>query len=360
MPASSADIAIATPHADLAACRSLLAGGSRSFRAASRLLPASLGDAACQLYAFCREADDLIDEGASPRDALGVLERRISAVYRGEPGPSSTDRALSEVVQRYGVPRALLDALLEGFAWDADRRRYENLSDVLDYSARVAGSVGVMMALLMGNRDPQVLARAAELGLAMQLTNIARDVGEDARAGRLYLPLQWLRDAGIDPGEFLSNPRHSAQLASVIRRLLDEAHRLYQRADSGIAALPRSCRPGIYAARLLYSGIGDQLARQEYDAVTSRSVVPASRKLALLAQVFGVVQLARDGRSHPPMAETGFLITAVERGSVEFEAGRPAEPDTSPGSFSRRMIWMLELFEAMEARDRAAPRQRAG
>jgi phytoene synthase len=360
MPASSAELDIATPVVDLATCRTLLSGGSRSFRAASYLLPARVGNAACQLYAFCREADDLIDEGDDPVQALSALEQRISAVYRGDTAPSSVDRALGDVVNRYQLPRELLDALLEGFAWDADRRQYESLSGVIDYSARVAGSVGVMMALLMGRRSRHTLARAADLGIAMQLTNIARDVGEDARAGRLYLPKQWLRDVGIDPEAFLAAPQYSEALATVIHRLLNEAAMLYRRAESGIAMLPRRCRPGIYAARLLYAGIGEHLARREYDAVSGRAVVPASGKLRILARVGGVARLPADALEQPPLAETRFLVDAVEQLPLGINPPRPARRAMAPGGFPRRMIWMLELFEAMEVRDRAAARQRTG
>ena len=97
------------------------------------------------------------------------------------------------------------DALFEGLQWDCEGRRYEDLEALHAYAARVAGAVGVMMALLMGVRDADALARACDLGVAMQLTNIARDVGEDARAGRLYLPLDWLREAGLDPAAFLAD-----------------------------------------------------------------------------------------------------------------------------------------------------------
>ncbi len=359
MPASSADINIATPVVDLAACRSLLSGGSRSFSAASYLLPSSVGNAACQLYAFCREADDLIDEGDDPVQALSALEQRISAAYRGDPVPSSVDRALGEVVHRYQVPRILLDALLEGFAWDAEHRQYESLSEVIDYSARVAGSVGVMMAVLMGRRCRHTLARAADLGVAMQLTNIARDVGEDARAGRLYLPKQWLRDVGIAPEAFLTAPQHSNALATVIRRLLDEAARLYRQAESGIAVLPRRCRPGIYAARLLYAGIGEHLALGGYDAVGGRTVVPATGKLKILTRVGGVARLPADALEQPSLAETRFLVDAVDPSPAQFDTPRPTHRNGLTG-LPRRLVWMLELFEAMEQRDRAASRQRAG
>jgi 15-cis-phytoene synthase len=161
----------------------------------------------------------------------------------------------------FDMPRALPDALLEGLAWDAMGRRYRNLADLHAYSARVASAVGVMMCVLMRVRSPDALARAADLGLAMQLTNIARDVGEDARAGRLFLPLDWLEEAGIDPERFLADPRPSAALAGVVRRLLDEADELYLRAATGVSSLPADCRLGIAAARHIYAAIGTEVAR---------------------------------------------------------------------------------------------------
>ena len=116
----------------------------------------------------------------------------------------------------------------------------------------------------MGQRAPDIVARACDLGVAMQLTNIARDVGEDARAGRLYLPLSWLRDAGIDPdtmaGEACFSP---PEIAAIVQRLLDAADWLYGRATLGIAHLPLACRPGIYAARALYAEIGRELERAQ-------------------------------------------------------------------------------------------------
>jgi phytoene synthase len=354
MPASTPELSITTPNIDLAHCRELLCSGSRSFYAASHLLPAPVRDAACRLYAFCREADDLIDEGDDPARALALLEQRLSAVYSGEPGPGPIDRALADVVRRYRVPRALLDALLEGFAWDAQSRQYDSLSDVLDYSARVAGSVGVMMALLQGARAPDTLARAADLGLAMQLTNIARDVGEDARAGRLYLPRAWLREAGIDPDDFLARPTFSAGLASVIERLLAEAETLYRRADSGIAVLPRRCRPGIYAARMFYAEIGAQLARHDHDAVGLRSVVPARRKLMLLARLPRAWWLDAPALAAPVADQTRFLVSAVAQGDAEAPPERGAS-----GGFGERLAWTVELFSALEARDRAQFASRA-
>ena len=240
---------LTTFETDLLACREMLRGGSRSFFAASRLLPGRVRRPATALYAFCRVADDLIDNG-DPAPALDALHRRLEAIYAGRPGPEPSDRALSHVVQQHRVPRVLLDRLLEGFAWDAEGRRYEDLPALEAYAARVAGTVGAMMAVLMGAREPGTLARACDLGVAMQLTNIARDVGEDARAGRLYLPLSWMREAGLDPEAWLARPEPSPALAAIIARLVAAAGELYRRADAGIAALPLDCRPGIGTARL--------------------------------------------------------------------------------------------------------------
>src|SRR5262249_23564015 len=160
---------------------------------------------------------------------------------------SPADRAFADVVARFAIPRELPEALLEGLAWDAEGRRYETPGDLLDYAARVAGTVGAMMSLLMRRRDPAVVARACDLGIAMHLTSFARDVGEDARAGRLYLPRQWLRDEAIDPEEWLADPRYDVRIGKVIGRVLAVADIFYRRSIAGVGALPSSCRPGIHA-----------------------------------------------------------------------------------------------------------------
>ena len=154
---------------------------------------------------------------------------------------------------RHGLPRGVMDALLDGFAWDAEERVYDDLSSVLAYSARVAAAVGVLMTLIMGVREPCTLARACDLGIAMQLTNIARDVGEDARRGRLYLPRDWLREEGIDPAAWLGSPVFDARIGRVVRRLLHVAETLYQRSKPGVTQLPADCRAAIHAARLVLS-----------------------------------------------------------------------------------------------------------
>ena len=233
---------------DLHHCREAIRTGSLSFHAASKLLPAKVRDPALALYAFCRLADDAVDDSADKAPAVLALRDRLDLVYAGRPRNVPADRAFAAVVQDFEMPRALPDALLEGLAWDAFGRQYQTMPDLLTYCARVASAVGAMMCVLMRVRDADALARACDLGLAMQLTNIARDVGEDARAGRLYLPRDWMREAGIDPEAWLQAPSFTSALGSVVSRLLAEADVLYERAALGISALPRDCRPAIQAA----------------------------------------------------------------------------------------------------------------
>jgi len=206
---------------DLAHCRAAIRTGSLSFHAASRLLPARVRDPALVLYAFCRLADDEVDEGTDKASAVLRLRDRLDLAYAGRPRNAPEDRAFAAIVETFEMPRALPEALLEGLAWDAVGRRYATLSGVRDYSARVAAAVGAMMCVLMRVRDGDALARACDLGVAMQLTNIARDVGEDAREGRLYLPLDWLRAEGIDPDGFLAAPAHGPALGRVVAGLPD-------------------------------------------------------------------------------------------------------------------------------------------
>ena len=328
---------------DLDQCRAAIRTGSHSFHAASRLLPRRIADPAIVLYAFCRLADDAVDETAPHHRAAAVLRlhERLDAVYRGTPADAPADRAFARVVEASGLPRALPEALLEGLAWDAQGRRYATLSDLRGYSARVASAVGAMMCVLMGVRDRDALARACDLGVAMQLTNIARDVGEDARAGRLFLPLDWMAEAGIDRDAFLADPQPTQAVRVVVRRLLREADRLYWRAEAGVRALPLGARPGILAARHVYAGIGGALRRGGLDSITRRARTTGLRKAGLLglslAQAGATALLPRSAVLHArPLDECLFLVEAAAR------------PDRAAWSAP-----MLDVLAQLAAHDRA-------
>ncbi|GJE54643.1 MULTISPECIES: phytoene/squalene synthase family protein [Methylobacterium] len=343
--------------ADHAACRAAIRTGSKSFFAASTLLPPAVRVPSFGLYAFCRLSDDAVDEAGSrarQRMASDRLAQRLSLAYAGRPANAPADRALADLVARYAMPEALPRALLEGLAWDAGGRRYATLSELTDYAARVAGAVGAMMTLIMGVRDPAVLARACDLGVAMQFTNIARDVGEDARAGRLYLPLDWLAQAGIDPDAFLADPVASPAIRSVVARLLDAAEILYRRSEPGIGGLPLGCRPAIRGARLIYAEIGRAIEANGLDSVTCRARVPGSRKAVLLARAALPAPVLPDAAA-PPLPETAYLVDAVRdhpMPALPVPRRLPAWWDVSG-----QVAHVLDLIEQLQEREAFAENQ---
>lgn len=344
-------LAIHAIPADLAACRALLRGGSRSFQLASYLLPPTVREPVASLYAFCRMADDAIDGSADPAAALAVLSARLDRIYRGEPMPGYADRAFADVVSAHALPRALPEALFEGFAWDAEGRRYRTIDEVEAYALRVAGAVGMMMAVVMGVRDPAALARASDLGIAMQLSNIARDIAEDARAGRLYLPEAWLLEVGVDPAAWLARPVFDERLATVARRLVAHADRLYRQAACGIALLPGDCRPAIRAASALYAAIGHHVARRAPPLLAERVVVSGHAKAALLLSAMMPRSATRGiDRAAPAIAPAQPLIEAVIEAPVAFSAPTPRRlPWWRVGD---HYAWVLRLFEALERAER--------
>jgi phytoene synthase len=267
-------------------------------------------------------ADDIIDHGAVTQSAVDALRGRLDRIYTGRPLPHSEDRALARVVEHYAIPRALPEELLEGFAWEIEGRSYHTMEDLHAYSARVAGTVGVMVTIIMGRQDKATLSRACDLGVAMQLTNIARDVGEDARRGKLYLPRQWMCEAGLDPDQWLAKPNFSPTLGTVVRRLLDEADRLYQRAEGGIGRLPGDCRIAIQTARLVYADIGRVIAASGYDSVTARAVTSGRRKTWLALRAAPAL-LPRVG----PETTDGVATVPAARFLIDAALG----PDANPG-----------------------------
>ncbi|MDZ7627166.1 MAG: phytoene/squalene synthase family protein [Parvularculaceae bacterium] len=329
--------------ADVEACAAAIRGGSKTFFAASMLLPKETRLGAYAVYAFCRYSDDAIDVAGGDRTALENLRQRLALIFEGRPADHFADRAFANAIRRFDIPRALPEALLEGFEWDVDKRRYQTLGELEAYAARVAGAVGAIMACLMGARSRAAIARASDLGTAMQLTNIARDVGEDARAGRLYLPLDMMAAEGLDTDGFLAAPRHTRALGAVIHRLLGRAGELYARGAAGIAYLPSDCRAAIGAAGLIYSDIGREIAARNHDSVSTRAVVSKGRKLALLGKA--LVGAPQDAalRQLPPLAANEFLVDAAYRDAPEI---------TPSSNFDDQLAGVIDLFSRLEQRER--------
>jgi len=264
---------------DRLACRAWIQRHSKSFFLSSLLLPARVRQASWALYAFCRRADDAVDEEpAGGMARVESLRRRLERVYAGRADDDPIDRAFAAVVERYRIPRALPEALLAGMEMDARGTRYDSDEELLVYCFRVAATVGLMMTRVMGASDDVAYLRAADLGVAMQLTNIARDVGEDERRGRVYLPGALL--ARVDGGD------RAATLRAATRAILERAEGHYRAADRGVPLLPRDCRFAIASARRIYAAIGDAIARNGYDSVSQRAYVSLPRKLLLVASAW--------------------------------------------------------------------------
>ena len=259
-------------------CAATLAKHSKSFALAGKLLPRQARRDAAVLYTYCRLADDAIDlaEPAAQPAALAQLRRDLQSVYRGEPQEDVRLRAFQELATRCRLPREYPEELLAGFGMDSAGTQYDTLDDLLLYCHRVAGVVGLMMCHVLGVSDARALKNAAHLGIAMQLTNICRDVAEDWRLGRLYLPLALLRQCG--------SGALNGSVAIVTRQLLREAERFYQSGDAGIIALPLRAAFSVRAARLIYSAIGARIRQRHFDALSTRAVVPLTQKLLLVCK----------------------------------------------------------------------------
>ncbi len=271
---------------DQSACAETLAVHGRSFALASRFLePERRADAAA-LYAWCRRADDAVDlPRGSPRRALNELRRELDSIYAGEAQHDPSARAFQSSVHARKIPPEYPSELLNGLEMDVAGVRYETLEDLLLYCHRVAGTVGAMMAHVLGVSDERAVPHAAELGIAMQLTNISRDIHEDWRRGRLYVPRELLAELGLQElpehaGQPLSAEARRA-LARSTETLLDHAERWYAAGNRGLTALSFRSELAIRSASSIYSRIGGRVRLQGCDPLAGRAVVPLFEKLAL-------------------------------------------------------------------------------
>lgn len=288
-------------------CRRILGHHSKSFALAGRLLPNQTLDKAAVVYAFCRAVDDYIDEAppAETPERVAELRGRLASLYSGRPQSDPVFGAFQRVARERNIFVQYPDELLAGMAMDAAGTQYETLDDLLLYCYRVAGVVGLMMCHVLGVRHERALRRAAHLGMAMQLTNICRDVTEDWERGRLYLPAEELARAGAPNlvGR-LGQPfpvEHREAFARTLDRLLREADRYYRSGDEGLVDLPFRAAVAIRTARGVYSAIGDRLRAQRLNVLSGRAIVPRSTKLRLAA-----IAMLRESCSLPRRAVTPF------------------------------------------------------
>ncbi len=302
-----------------------IARGSKSFRMASRLFDRRTRERAWLLYAWCRACDDLADgqalghgqsRVADAQERLSAMRVKTAAALEGEVVGEMPFDALRLVAAESAIPPAFVWDHLDGFALDAREWRPRSEADLLTYCYHVAGSVGCMMAIIMGvdPGDRDTLDRASDLGIAFQLANIARDLSEDDSVGRCYVPEDWLTGLDVPPGEHM-RPPYRPRVAVIGKWLAELAAEYEASARVGAARLPFRSRWAVLAAADIYGEIAREVARRGAHAWDARVVIPRSRKLRLVAQAW------REARRPVPEGDRAGLWTRAAAASAPPGAG---------------------------------------
>jgi phytoene synthase len=261
-------------------CRQKAVRSGSSFYYSFLFLPLERRRAITALYAFCREVDDAVDEPSelsAARTALEWWRGEVARLYAGKPQHPVT-RALQPWTASYGISQARLSEIMDGLEMDLNQTRYLDFAGLRLYCHRVAGVVGELAAGIFGYRNARTLEYADRLGLAFQLTNIIRDVGEDARKNRVYLPADELKEFGVTAADVL-NARHTENFVRLMRFQTDRARRCY---DEALALLPpedrAAQRPGLIMAAI-YRTLLDEIADDDYQVLKQRIALTPVRKL---------------------------------------------------------------------------------
>jgi 15-cis-phytoene synthase len=311
---------------------------SRSFSFAAQLFPAQFRRRVEGIYAFCRITDDLADaeDGGSAADRMHRLAGWQALARRAYDGGSSGLPFLDDVMlcaAQDRVPFQYVEELIEGMRMDVRNERYENAHALRVYCHRVAGVVGQWLTRACGVHDAETLEHAAALGHAMQMTNILRDVGEDARRGRMYLPQSLLRDAGITEHEIMAGafesavaPRREAWVR-LLERLMAAADRDYAYALQALPRLPASFRRAVRVAAHVYRGIHDEIRANQYDTLGRRAHTSTARKLSLAVRALAAPQPAPVAVPLRTRPRHGALLIALLLAGV----AAPAAAQRMPG-----------------------------
>ncbi len=271
-----ADAELAALHAEAA---HVTAAGSRSFYFASRFFPREMAQSAHAVYWFCRYTDDLVDECATPEQGRMDLEAWAHQLALGMAGGTVTHPVLKlflDTKRRHAIPDEYPLDLIEGMRMDLRCTRYASFDDLRIFCYRVASVVGVMMSYVIGFHGP-ALDYAVDLGIAMQLTNILRDIDEDLARGRVYLPQDEMLRFGYSEGELRSRTRNGA-FRALMRFQVERARQFYVRAEPGIALLDPGGRFAVKIAADVYRGILHRIEASDYNVFGRRAVVPAPQK----------------------------------------------------------------------------------
>lgn len=261
---------------------------SKSFYFSARLLPEEKRWATYALYGFCRYADNLVDNPRNRNtdellDELDFLKREIEYAYRTGQSEHPVIRPFIITAKKYGIPKEYPIDLLKGVAMDLTEKRYQTFKDLYLFCYRVAGVVGLMMTHVMGYRSSKAFYYAEKLGIAMQLTNILRDVQEDKEMGRIYLPLKELKQFGISEEDILDE-KENPNLNALMKFQITRAHKYYNDAYKGIALLKKNAQFAIYASAKIYRGILHKIEGRNFNPFKGRVYVSQKKKVGILLQ----------------------------------------------------------------------------
>jgi len=260
-------------------------------------LPRARRDALYAVYAFCRTVDDVADLGRDPGAQRAELARWRADVARCfEPGPPPGHpiaRQLAAAVRTYPIPRAALEAIIDGCEMDLQRVRFETAEDLYPYCYRVASAVGLCCIEIFGYTDPRARDYAVKLGTALQLTNIVRDVGADARDGRVYLPQEDLRGFGVTEDDLVAG-RYGERFVKLMEHQAARARQFYAAAA---AAYPTADARSLIAAQIMggiYRTLLDEIEARRFAVLGERITLPARRKVAIALRCWAAARLRRD------------------------------------------------------------------
>ncbi|MCC6617115.1 MAG: squalene/phytoene synthase family protein [Anaerolineae bacterium] len=274
-------------RAAYAVCDDITRESSRTFFLASGLLPPDKRHAARALYAFCRVTDNLVDApDTSVAERQAALDRwRALALDHNPPHDAPVALAWADTRARFHIPAGYAEQLIDGVAQDLDKTRYDSFEELAAYAYGVASTVGLMAMHIIGFTGEQAIPYAIKLGVALQVTNILRDVGEDWANGRLYLPLEELQAFGLSEANIASG-RVCNRWRAFIRSQIARTNALYEEALPGIAHLNPDGRFAITAAAQLYRAIMDDIERRDYDVFRGRARIGALGKLSRLPGIW--------------------------------------------------------------------------
>ncbi|WP_046175389.1 phytoene/squalene synthase family protein [Domibacillus indicus] len=265
-------------------CEDIMKHHSKTFYAAFSRLPEDERRAVAAVYAFCRKADDIVDEGSTPVESLAEFKKETGQFFSGSlPNEDPLWTALRDASVRFSFSSAPFFDMLKGQQMDIDERSFQTMEDILDYSYHVAGTVGVMLLpILAPNRQEELYEGAVKLGNAMQITNILRDIGEDLEKGRLYLPRDLMNKHGLTEAVLQAGVADSSFIG-VWEEMAGAANKYYEEASETLALYPSSSRFPVMAAALFYQAILEEVRTNQYDVFTRRNHVSHDKKQQILS-----------------------------------------------------------------------------